>query len=148
MHTLRGSVVGCNIMALFIGITLALAVGGYARWTGLDRDRAFYPTAMIVIASYYVLFAVMAESPVLLIEIAVCVGFVALATLGFKTSLWFVVAALAAHGTFDFVHPHVISESGAPRWWPEFCGAYDIAAAGFLGFSLIGPKRAAAKTTK
>ena len=54
-------------MAFFIGIALALAVGAFARWVGLDRDRAFYPTVMIVIASLYVLFAVMADSPAVLI---------------------------------------------------------------------------------
>ena len=50
-------------MSFFIGITLALAVGASARWVGLDRDRAFYPTVMIVIACLYSLFAIMADSP-------------------------------------------------------------------------------------
>ena len=46
-------------MALLIGALLALAVGISATSLGLDRDRAFYPTVTIVIASYYALFAVM-----------------------------------------------------------------------------------------
>lgn len=46
-------------MSFLIGAFLALAVGGFATWIGFERDRAFYPTVMIVIASFYVLFAVM-----------------------------------------------------------------------------------------
>jgi len=49
-------------MAYLIGVGLALAVSLMARIVGLDRDRAFYPTVMIVIASYYGLFAVMGGS--------------------------------------------------------------------------------------
>jgi hypothetical protein len=40
-----------------IGVVLALIAGLFAMWVRLDRDRAFYPTVMIVIALYYVLFA-------------------------------------------------------------------------------------------
>ena len=46
-------------MALVVGALFALAVGLLARTSGLDRDRAFYPTVEIVVASYYSLFAVM-----------------------------------------------------------------------------------------
>jgi hypothetical protein len=124
-------------MSFFIGITLALAVGVFARWFGLDRDRAFYPTVMIVIACLYSLFAIMAGSPgALVAEFAVGAGFIALAMVGFKRSLWFVVAALAAHGLFDIFHPHAFHNPGVPGWYPEFCFAYDVAAAGFLGWRL------------
>ena len=39
-------------MDYLIGVGLALSVSLLARIAGLDRDRAFYPTVMIVIASY------------------------------------------------------------------------------------------------
>jgi hypothetical protein len=124
-------------MPLLIGITLALAVGVFARWVGLDRDRAFYPTVMIVIACLYSLFAIIAESPAVLVaELAVGGGFIVLATVGFKRSLWFVVAALAAHGLFDLFHPHAFHNPGVPVWYPDFCFAYDIVAAVFLGWRL------------
>ncbi len=42
-----------------IGLILAVAVAGSAIAIGLDRERTFYPTVLMVIASYYVLFAVM-----------------------------------------------------------------------------------------
>jgi hypothetical protein len=125
-------------MPFLIGITLALAVGAFARCIGLDRDRSFYPTVMIVIASLYVLFATIGGgSPsVLLAEIAIGAGFIALTVAGFKRSLWLVVVALAGHGIFDFFHPHAFHNPGVPVWWPDFCMAYDVAAAVFLGWQL------------
>jgi hypothetical protein len=131
-------------MYYIIGITLALVFGAFACWVGLDRDRAFYPTVMIVIGLYYVLFAAMgASSDVLLAEVAVCIGFWVAAVAGFKKSLWLVVGALAAHGVFDFVHPHMFTNPGVPAWWPQFCGAYDVAAAIFLGCLIIKRDRVA-----
>jgi hypothetical protein len=49
-------------MPFVIGIVLSVGVAVFARYVGFDRDRAFYPTVMIVIASYYVLFAAMSGS--------------------------------------------------------------------------------------
>ena len=126
-------------MALLIGFGLALLVGIFATVVGLDRDRAFYPTAMIVIALLYVLFAAMGASPhTLWAELAAALVFIGLATWGFKSSLWLVVVALAAHGIFDFFHGALIPNPGAPRWWPEFCLAYDIVAAAYLAWLLLG----------
>ena len=48
---------------ILIGTGLALAVAVGAGAAGLDRDRAFYPTVLIVVASYYDLFAVLGGSP-------------------------------------------------------------------------------------
>lgn len=128
-------------MAFSIGLTLALAVSAFARWLGLDRDRAFYPTVMIVIAFLYVLFGLKAAPPAVLItEIVIGGGFAALAVLGFKKSLWFTVVALAGHGIFDIFHPHAIHNPGVPAWWPDFCMAYDVAAAAFLGWRLCQSK--------
>ncbi|HSB13593.1 MAG TPA: hypothetical protein VLE22_03990, partial [Bryobacteraceae bacterium] len=108
-------------MALLVGAVLAFAVGLLARGCDLDRDRAFYPTVMIVIASYYVLFAVMeASTHVLVLESLVGAIFLALAVSGFRSSLWVVVVALAAHGIFDLVHGQAISNPGVPGWWPQF----------------------------
>jgi hypothetical protein len=59
-------------MEYLIGVILSLAVSGSAAVIGFDRERAFYPTVLIVIASYYVLFAVMGASRrTLIIEIVV-----------------------------------------------------------------------------
>jgi hypothetical protein len=120
-------------MALLVGALLAIAVGLFAAASRLDRDRAFYPTVMIVVASYYCLFAVMgASTRALVLESLVAGAFVAMAILGFRSSLWVVVMALAAHGVFDLAHGRVLSNPGVPRWWPAFCLAYDATAAAFL----------------
>src|SRR5918992_209887 len=49
-------------MPYVVGLVLSAVVAVFARFVGFDRDRAFYPTVMIVIALYYVLFAVMSGS--------------------------------------------------------------------------------------
>jgi len=125
-------------MEYLIGVVLALAVCVSATLLGLDRDRAFYPTVMIVIASYYALFAAMGGSArALVIESAVITVFLAAAVFGFKRSLWLVVAGLVAHGVFDFVHGHLIANPGVPAWWPTFCLAYDAVAGAYLAWLLI-----------
>jgi hypothetical protein len=133
-------------LALVVGAALALAVGLFTTAVGIDRDRGFYPTVMIVIASYYALFAVMgALANALVLESAVGVVFVAVAALGFRSSLWVVVVALAAHGVFDLVHGRVIANPGVPAWWPSFCLTYDVTAAAYLAaLLLIGRVRAPA----
>jgi hypothetical protein len=124
-------------VAYLVGVILALAVGGVATVVGLDRDRAFYPTVLIVIASYYALFAVLGESThALVVEAVVATAFLAAAIVGFKYSLWLVVAALALHGILDVFHDQVITNPGVPAWWPAFCLAYDSAAAGYLAVLL------------
>ncbi len=116
-----------------IGLVLALAVSVYARVTRLDRDRALYPVVLVVIASYYVLFAVMGGSDrVIIIESLVAGGFAVAATVGFRRSLWLVAAALGAHGVLDLFHARVVANPGVPAWWPGFCLAYDVAAAAWL----------------
>lgn len=67
------------MVALLVGSVLALAIGLSARVSGLDRDRAFYPTVF---------------------------------------------------------HGKVIANPGTPDWWPHFCSAYDVVAAGFLAWLL------------
>jgi hypothetical protein len=124
-------------VALLVGGLLAFTVGLMATAVGLDRDRAFYPTVTIVIASYYALFAVMgATTQALLLESLVGSVFLAVALSGFRSSLWVVVVALAVHGTLDLVHDRVISNPGVPLWWPAFCLAYDLTAAAYLAWML------------
>ncbi len=133
-------------MPLVVGALVAFAVGLFATGLGLDRDRAFYPVVTIVIASYYPLFAIMgASTHALVLESLVCAVFLAVAAVGFRSSLWVVVVALAAHGIFDLSHGTVISNPGVPRWWPEFCLTFDVTAAAYLAWLLrSGHIRAAA----
>ena len=125
-------------MEYLIGIILALAVAGAARLIGLDRGRSFYPTVLIVVASYYALFAVMGASRTILeIEIVTGLGFSVLAVLGFKRNMWLVAGAIAGHGVFDLVHHLFIENPGVPFWWPGFCAVVDLVLGAWLAASLL-----------
>lgn len=93
---------------------------------------------MIVIASYYVLFAVLGgDGRALGAELAISIVFVCLAVISFRTSLWIVAAALLGHAGFDFIHGQVVTNPGAPTWWPMFCASIDGFAACYLGWRLV-----------
>jgi hypothetical protein len=128
-------------MEYLIGLVLSLLVAGTATSVGLDRERAYYPVLLIVIASYYVLFASMgASGRVVILESLVAAVFSLVAVIGFRGSLWAVVAALVAHGVFDLFHYRVINDPGVPQWWPGFCFAFDVVAGGFLAVLLLKRK--------
>ncbi len=132
-------------MALIVGIVLALAVSLFAHAVGFDRDKAFYPVVLIVIASYYVLFAAMAgEGHELLVEAAIFGLFATVAVAGFRSGAWLVVAGLAAHGLYDLARQSFLESRGVPEWWPTFCLAYDLtAAAGLAALLLAEPRKRA-----
>ncbi|MEQ8859016.1 MAG: hypothetical protein RIC56_10230 [Pseudomonadales bacterium] len=124
-------------MDYLVGLSLAFALLGSSTVIGFDRDRVLYPIMLIVIASYYVLFAAMGASTRALILDGVAAGvFVVAAVIGFRFRLWLVVAALVGHGIFDFVHQDIIGNPGVPDWWPGFCLAFDGVAAGYLAVLL------------
>ena len=125
-------------MEYLVGAGLALSVAALAICVGFDRDRAFYPTVLIVVASYYVLFALMgASGRTLALELSVAGGFLLAAVIGFRRNLWMVVVALVGHGVFDFTHHLFIDNPGVPHWWPGFCLAFDVIAGGFLALLLM-----------
>jgi hypothetical protein len=124
-------------MAFLIGIFLAVGVGMFGSYAGFDRERSFYPVIMIVIAAYYVLYALMTgDTGVLLLEMPGFVLFSALAVLGYRHSLWWAVAALALHGVFDVARVGMLHNPGVPAWWPPFCVSYDVIAAAYLSAML------------
>ena len=126
-----------------VGIVLSIGVALFGRAVGFDRDRAFYPVVLIVIASYYVLFAAMSGSLATVgLESVVMTVFVIAAVAGFKGSQWIVVGALAAHGVQDAVHGYIVTNAGVPAWWPAWCLAYDVGAAAVLAWLLLRAKLA------
>ena len=125
-------------MEYLIGILLAVVVCVFAMLVGFDRERVFYPTLVIVIATYYILFAVIGSSrPALASESLIAGAFLALAVAGFKKNLWLIAAAFAGHGVFDFFHPRIIQNPGVPVWWPGFCLSFDVLVGGFLAVLLM-----------
>lgn len=124
-------------MEYLVGLFLALAVSASSTLIGFDRDRALYPAIMIVIASYYCLFAVMGGSgQALLFEFLAAAAFVGVSVIGFRRNLWLVAGALFAHGVFDLFHGHIVANPGVPGWWPMFCLTYDVVAAAYLAWLL------------
>jgi hypothetical protein len=129
-------------MEYLIGVGLAAAVYAFARVSGFDRERVFYPTLLIVVGHYYVLFAAMgASTRVLALESAAAAAFLALAVIGFKKGLWLTASALAGHGVFDFFHELLIQNPGVPAWWPGFCMSFDVMAGGLVGVLLMRKTR-------
>ena len=130
-------------MPYVIGLVLSLGVAVFARVVGLDRDRAFYPTVLIVVGSLYILFAAMTGSvQTVVAESFVAAAFWTVAVWGFKSSPWIVAAGLGAHGIFDGFHGFVLNNPGVPVFWPAFCLSYDVGAAAALAWLLT--RRAAA----
>ena len=124
-------------MEYIIGVVVAALVCAFAVVAGFDRDRVFYPTVLVVVGTYYILFAAMASStPALTRESLVAGLFVIAAVAGFKKNLWLVAAGLVAHGVFDFFHHLLIQNPGVPVWWPGFCGSFDVLAGGCLAVLL------------
>ena len=133
-------------MPVLIGLGVALAVAAFARITGLDRDRAFYPVVLIVVAHYYLLFAAMGgSSQGLVLELVPFTLFVVAAAAGYRTSLWIVVTGLALHGLFDLTRQMILPGSGVPTWWPGFCLGFDLAAAAIVAGILLSRSMAAAR---
>lgn len=125
-------------MELAIGTILALGACGLGVVAGFERDRAFYPVMLIVIASYYDLFAVIGEDRgVLAVEVAISLAFAALAVLSFRVNLWLTVAGLLGHALLDFFHAHVVTSAGLPSWWSMFCAMFDAVAGVYLAARLI-----------
>ena len=125
-------------MEYAIGLLLAPSVFAFAHFVGLARDRAFYPTVMIVIAAYYVLVAAIHGSgKVVLLESIVASGFTLLAVVGFKKNLWWAAAAIAGHGVFDIFQHLLIENPGVPVWWPGFCSTFDLVFGALIGWGLL-----------
>lgn len=124
-------------MPILVGVVLGLLVGISTTLAGMHRDRALYPTIMIVIASYFSLFAVMGGSnESIVLETVVGLAFTAVAIAGFKLSLWLVVAAILLHGLTDPFHGRLIQNAGVPAWWPAFCASIDVVLAAYLAWLL------------
>lgn len=129
-------------MPFLIGLLLGAAVCLFGSLTGYDRDRSFYPVMLLVIASYYCLFAAIAGGG-MAVEIGILVLFILASVSGMRLNLWFVVAALAAHGILDFVHGTLVGGESVPEWWPMFCLSFDLVAGAYLATCLVRGKIAA-----
>ena len=126
------------MMPVVIGVLSAVAIAAFARSMRFDRDRSFYPTVLIVIAAYYILFAVMGGSRhALAWELVGAAAFSTMAVLGALHLPVLAGVGIFAHGLFDLVHHTLIEDAGVPDWWPAFCGSLDVV----LGLWVMGLAR-------
>ena len=115
------------LVPVVVAALLAVGIAALARFTRFDKDRSFYSTVLVIIASYYVLFAVLDGSAhALAWELVIAVAFSAVAIIGALVVPTLVGIGIIAHGLFDLVHDVFITNSGVPSWWPSFCGSIDV----------------------
>lgn len=125
-------------MEYVVGVILGIGVGIFSTVVGLDRDRALYPAILVVIASYYALYAVLGGSNTAIVNETIAAAvFVAIAAVGFRTNLWLVAAGTVGHGIFDIFHHLIIDNPGLPTWWPMFCLSIDITLGLYLAVLLL-----------
>lgn len=110
----------------FAGLVAGIAIVFAIAIMGLARDRGIYPTILMAIATYYVIFAVdVGDTSAILFNGVVAAIFALVAMYGYKRSLWIVSGGLIAHGIFDLIYAQFESNP-APSWWPVFCAVIDI----------------------
>jgi hypothetical protein len=120
-------------MGYLAGLLVALFLLGLATALRYAHERSFQATVLMLVASYYVLFAAMAaDTHAMVAESLVGLVFIAIAVVGFKRWPWLTIAAIAGHGAFDAVHHLFIANPGMPTWWPAFCGTFDVVAGIYL----------------
>lgn len=125
-------------MPYIVGITLALLLCAAAAAIGIDRDRAFYPSVLIAVASYYVAFAVGdGRGEIMLVEASIAAAFVVAAAVSFRNSPWIAVVGLGAHGLMDAFHHLLVDNAGVPEAWPGFCMAFDLVAAAVVAWLML-----------
>ena len=105
---------------------LALLLAIFAKITRFDQDKSFYPTVLIVIASYYILFALIYGEGVIT-EVIVASIFLLAALVGALYIPIITGIGIIVHGGFDLIYPIIINNGGVPLWWPAFCAGVDIA---------------------
>jgi Protein of unknown function (DUF3703) len=127
-------------MEYLVGVALALGAGVFTTIAGFDRDRSLYPVILLVIASYYILFAIIGDGAALGWETGIFAAFAIAATAGFRTNLWIVVVAMIGHGLLDWYRDQLIDNAGVPGWWPMFCLSFDGAAGAYLAWRLLARK--------
>nr|WP_136252409.1 DUF6010 family protein [Ningiella ruwaisensis] len=122
------------MISIFIGLVLSLLIIVFAKLTRFEQDLSFYPTLLIVIASYYVLFSVIAGHSILL-EAFIALAFFGIAILGAYKSLVIVGLGIVVHGAYDIIHAVYLNNSVSPSWWPAFCATVDIVLGSWVIYS-------------
>ena len=120
-------------------VGLAQAATPLALWW-LDAATV-YAVGLAVIAFVYIGFAVAdGRVRVIVVECAVAMAFVLVATAGITGSAWLLAFGFAAHGVKDAWQQHRQFVSGT-RWWPPFCAAVDWVVASIIVMEILAGVR-------
>lgn len=127
-----------SITWLSIGFATSIVIGFTFHKRGLETSRKGYPYLLFTFPLYYWLFASAGlDGKALLSEIAASIPFFILGWFALQSRRplrWFLVGlGMVLHGTYDVYHELIFINTGAPGWWPEFCGIIDVV----LGFYLF-----------
>jgi hypothetical protein len=119
-----------NPYALAAGIVIGTFVVVKFRKTKWEKRPWVYPLLLATFPIYYWVFAVHgADYAALQNELIAGVLFISLAYGAFKLDGFGALLLLAivyiAHAIYDAAHNTLFVNSGAPLWWPEFCGSID-----------------------
>ena len=115
------------MIPVVVGLLLAVAVAALAKFTRFDEDHSFYSTILVIVASYYVLFAVLGGSSQALVwELIIALAFSTVAIAGALHAPTLVGVGIVGHGLFDLLHDAIIQDPGVPTWWPNFCASVDV----------------------
>ena len=96
-----------------------------------------YALGLTLIAAVYIGFAVAdGRRHVLAVETAVASAFVVVAAAAVTGTAWLIVAGLAGHGVKD-MWQHRTGFVAGTRWWPPFCAAVDVVAAGLIAVAIV-----------
>lgn len=118
------------VLAVFVGVALAVPYLLYARRARRDRRRVF-GIGLVVAAAVYIGFAATRGTVEdVLVESGGVVLFGILAFLGVRHSAYFLALGWAAHVGWDLLlHPVGVS-SYTPWWYPVVCIGFDLVVAG------------------
>jgi hypothetical protein len=107
------------------GILVGMAQAATPLALGWLDAATTYAVGLAAIAFVYIGFAVAdGRARVIVVECAVALAFVLVATVGVTGSAWVLAIGFAAHGVKDAWQERRKFVSGT-RWWPPFCAAVD-----------------------
>ncbi len=141
-----------NLYALAAGIAIAICAVVMFRKTKLENSKWVYPLLLSTFPIYYWVFAIHgADYTALQREFPAGVLFIALSYWAYRLSSFNALLVLAigytGHAIYDFGHDVLFVNSGAPSWWPEFCGSVDLLIGIYLLVMATAVKLAQRKNT-
>ncbi|WP_199611480.1 hypothetical protein [Flocculibacter collagenilyticus] len=128
-----------NILALCIGLLIAVCIIFYFNTQKIEFSAKAYPALLFTFPLYYFVFAIYGnDQRALFLEMMIGLLFFFVAALSLRMStknkMLLLSAGFIAHGLYDVIHNALFFNAGTPIWWPEFCGIIDI----ILGVYLVG----------